>query len=308
MPIISVLGKVLTMSLDGQDQDGRGEDLQDDVPDPSLSPSNRSEGRGRGGNRSHSRSRSRSVRRHKHKRKSRHHRRSRSSSRSRSRSSSRMRRYINQSLSSALQPLQQQIANLSSPSSSSGSAEFQELRRQQQELAIENKAASLSSAGAKSQYRCLAAINLNLSHAVEAIDDLLISRSSPDDPVYQALSPIRNSVSSSAEKASERIDLIFKADQEPKSGWKALSLYDEKKLQGNSDPEKHKVWASCLKAVQETQKKSIRPSPQPQPFRQQPGWNPGRSSYSGGVGKSLLSVKSISFNIFLFRHGSREFQ
>lgn len=239
-----------------------------------------------------SRSRSRSARRHKSSRNSKHrHRRSHSRSASRSRSSSqKMRHYINESLSSALQPLQQQLARLSGPAPPSGSvSEFQELRRQQQELAIENKATSLTSSGAKSQYRCLATINLNLNQAVEAIDELLISRPSPDDSIYQALSPIRNSVGAAVDAAVERIDLIFKADLEPRTGWKALSLYEEKKRQPNSDPEKYKAWASCLKAVQESQKKSARPSQQPQPFRQQPGWYSGRSSNSGGSDKSLSS-------------------
>ena len=223
-------------------------------------------------------------RRHKSHKRSRRHSRSRSRSRSRasSRGTEKIRHYINESLISALQPLQQQIASLSGAAPSPASSiEYQELRKQQQELAIETKSATLTSSGAQSQYRCLATINLNLNAAVEAIDELLISRPSPDDPVYLALAPIRTKVSAAVDIAAERIDLVFKADLEPKTGWKALSMYEEKKRQSATDPEKHKIWASCLKAANESQKKASRPASQP--FRQQPGWNPGRSGYSGAV-------------------------
>lgn len=236
--------------------------------------------------RSRTRSRSRS---HRHHKKSKRHRRSRSksSSRASSHGSAQIQQYIDNSLSQALQPLHQQLARLSAPTITTGShAEYQELRKQQQELAIETKASSLTSDGAKSQYRCLASINLNLNQAVEAIDELLLSRPSPEDPIYQALNPIRNQVSAAVDIGSERIDLICKADAEPKIGWKAISLYEEKKRQPSSDPEKNKIWASCLKAVQE-QKKTVRP-PQ-QPFRPAPGWNPGRSSYAGQKSQSTCS-------------------
>lgn len=139
----------------------------------------------------------RGHRRHKSHKRSRRHSRSRSRSRSRasSRGTEKIRHYINESLISALQPLQQQIASLSGAAPSPASSiEYQELRKQQQELAIETKSATLTSSGAQSQYRCLATINLNLNAAVEAIDELLISRPSPDDPVYLALAPIHQSI------------------------------------------------------------------------------------------------------------------
>ena len=297
MSLSSVIGR-----MNGEGGEDESSDVRHDrSPTPQSHSFDPAGSRSRGGkedlrrSRSHSRSHSHSTRHHRSK-KSKHRRRrsySRSASRSRSssRSSTKMRHYINDSLTSALQPLQQQLERLSGSAPSSNSAvELQELRRQQQELTIENKAASLSSSGAKSQYRCLASINLNLNQATEAIDELLISRPSPDDPIYQALSPIRISVSAASDAAAERIDLIFKADLDPKIGWKALSLFEEQKRQPTSDPEKCKAWASCLKTVQDTQKKSSRPSQQSepfrqqsQPFRQQPGWNPGRSSSGGAV-------------------------
>ena len=278
LPRTRIPSDLVTITMDdinALEEDRTGESpprrrSQSPPPDDPAACNNRIE---RSRTRSHSRSGSRSQSQ-RHKRSKRHH-------RSRSKSSSRT------CNSQALQPLHQQLARLSAPLVTSGShAEYLELRKQQQELAIETKASSLSSDGAKTQYQCLASINLNLNQAVEAINELLISRPSPDNSVYQALNPICTKVSAAADIASERIDLICKADSEPKIGWKAISLYEEKKRQPSSDPEKNKIWASCLKAVQE-QKKTVR-SPQ-QPFRPAPGWNPGRSSYAGGVTNTLYT-------------------
>ena len=96
---------------------------------------------------------------------------------------------------------------------------------------------------------------MKLSNAVEALNDYLLSSSSPEDETYKALSPIRDLVSSASDEAKERINLIFKADQDPKLGWKTVLMMEEKKRHIQPDPKKDKLWASCYRQVQESQKK-----------------------------------------------------
>ena len=207
---------------------------------------------------------------------------------------SKMQDMINSLLSSALALLQQQLAKISSASNDS-SSQLRDLRKQQKLLEIESKSHSLSSAGAHSQFCCMAGLALKLNGAIESSKEILLSCSSPEDPMYQSIAAIRDQRKLAVDNANERIDLIFKANANPKIGWKAISMYKEKQRQPNSDPKKHKLWLSCLKLVQDQQKKASRPAATP--FYPQPGWKPGRGLYSGGGTKSSYSwYQSYAFS------------
>ena len=186
-----------------------------------------------------------------------------------------MQNLIDRSVSSALMPLQQQLKKLSNPVNDV--SQLQLLRQQQKQLEIETKSASLTSPGAQSQFRCLANIQLSLNNAIEGLDDVLPKF---EDGAAELFSDIRNQISSAAEQATDRIEMIFRADSDPKIGWKALSIYDEKRKASTDDPEKLKMWTSCLKAASDAQKKSTSKNDR-QPFRSQPGWQSGRNAFQG---------------------------
>ena len=131
----------------------------------------------------------------------------------------------------ALRPLQEQLARLNLSSAPLLAATEQKEQKQQlQLLQNETKAASLSSTGAQSQYRCLASIHMQLSNA-----EFLLTRPSPDDAIYQSISPIKEPISGAVSTAKERIQLIFQADSDPKVGWKVITLYEEKQHLPDSD-------------------------------------------------------------------------
>ena len=109
---------------------------------------------------------------------------------------------------------------------------------------------------------------MKLSNAMEAIDDLMISQPSPDDDNYKALKAIKDQVESASKDASERAELVIKADQDPKLGWKTVTKYEEVRRQGAQNGESDKLWSSCYKQVQDAQKKKV---PISQPFRRLPG-------------------------------------
>merc|ERR1712029_532722 len=100
-------------------------------------------------------------------------------------------------------------------------------------------------------YRSLANIRLKVSNAVEALDDFLLCFSSSEDETYKAISPIKSTLEEAVGEADDRINLIFKADTEPKYGWKAITAMEEKKKLSSSDPEKDKAFAACFKKVQD---------------------------------------------------------
>ena len=115
----------------------------------------------------------------------------------------------------------------------------------------------MTSAGAQSQFKSLANIKQKIVNACEALDDyLLATSSSPDNEAHKAISPIKEMLQGAIVDAESRIDLIFKADSEPKYGWKAITAYKEKQNLDNKDPEKEKAFAACLKEVQDADKKS----------------------------------------------------
>ena len=103
--------------------------------------------------------------------------------------------------------------------------------------------------------------------------------------------------------ADDRIDLIFKADTEPKYGWKAITALDEKKKLSSKDPEKDKAFAACLKKVQDADKKATKSHSQSQgrSFRGAPGGNPGYSSSGRDTtAKNCQSEISSLVTFFLF--------
>jgi hypothetical protein len=231
------------------------------------------------------------------------HRRRRSPSSSSSRSpgkksdfESTIRRVVDVNLKAALEPLCSQLQRMESSQSqnqtsvqgqdsvSTVAQELFEIRSKQKDLSIESKVSSLNTPGAKSQYRCIATIDSKLESVLVKLDELTLSLDSPEDPLYQALSTIREEVQSASDLASDRADSIFRADLDPKNGWVALTLYDEKVKQGKSDPEKDKLFASCLKQVQDDRKKKTFVSSKQAsglPFRGVPGSQPGFNSYPG---------------------------
>ena len=146
----------------------------------------------------------------------------------------------------------------------------------------------MSSPGGQSQYRAFASVGLTLNAAIEALDDLMITKTSPEEEIYKALTPIKEKMISASKEVEDRVDLIFKADQDSKFGWKAVSLLEEKERLGTKDPEKDKAFQSCLKQVQDAHKKSFSSSSasrSSRPFSRRPGGEPGfnGSSSSGDV-------------------------
>lgn len=199
-------------------------------------------------------------------------------------------------IQSALLPLQQQLRNLSSPSSDS--AQLNDLRLQQKQLAIESKSAALSTPGGRSQYRCIANLQLDIANSLDVLDSAVTPQIPTDNPLHAAITLARNHLSSAATKAADRIDLILLADSDPRHGWKALNLYEEKQRQPNSNPEKMKVWNSCIKAAQESSKpKPAKGNRFQKPFRSEPGSEPGRSQHSGRLIFSLFLVYILSDNL-----------
>ena len=171
----------------------------------------------------HSEADSRKSRSKKKKRK-RHHR-----SRSESRSSSRGADF-KRVLAEALGPITKKLAELSRENSSeaSTSGDLQEIRERQQLLDIETKAATMKTAGAQSQFRCMAGIKRRITNSITALDEFMLSLESPDDPAYMQISGIKEELAKAEEEAAERISLIFKADEDPKVGWSAISMMDKK--------------------------------------------------------------------------------
>ena len=242
-----------------------------------------------------SRSRSHSRRKHKKKRKSKHHRRHRQHSSSSSSSSSsspkrrsssgsdKIARMISQSLEKNLASFQQRLGLVPGGSKENESA-LQDQKKRLQQLEIESKANSLGSPGAQSQYRAMANIQLKISYAVEALDDFLLSTSSsPDDDIHKGICPVKEILQNAIADASLRMYLIGKADANPKHGWKAITVYEEKQRQEINDPEKEKDFNQALKKVQDADKK--KPSTSSKSFRFPPGSsrNSGSSSSSGVI-------------------------
>ena len=139
-----------------------------------------------------------------------------------------MKDLIHSSLASALRPLESKLQQLSSAPSSKGdpslNSDLKEIRAKQQQLLIDTRANTLSSAEAQSQYRSLANIRLKVSNAVEALDDYLLCFSSSEDEMFKAISPIKSTLEEAVGEADDRINLIFKADTEPKYGWKVKTV------------------------------------------------------------------------------------
>ena len=231
------------------------------------------------------RSRSRSKRRKKHKR--RHH---SSSSRSSSRNLD-IRRAVEESLqrslSQVLDPIQRQIAEISKGNSeASGSndvnVDIQDLREKQQILDIKTKAATMKTACAQAQYRIMASVKRRITNSIAQLEEIRLTCEF-EDPTYKAIKEVTEELTKAETEAADRISLLFKADEDPKVGWRALTIFDEKKKrEEKADPETDKLFATCVKQVQDTSKKFKGDgySVGKRPFRPRPGWNSG-SSYSG---------------------------
>ena len=219
---------------------------------------------------------SRKSRSKKKRRKRRH--RSRSDSRSSSRGAD-----FKRVLEEALGPITKKLAELSKENGAeASSSDLQEIRERQQLLDIETKAATMKTAGAQSQFRVLAGIKRRVTNSITALDDFMLSLDSPDDPAYAQIAGIKAELGKAEEEASERISLLFKADEDPKVGWSALTMLDKKRNMEKTNPETDKLFASCVRQVQESNKKPKTSDygSGKRPFRPGPGWSPG-NSYSG---------------------------
>jgi len=152
------------------------------------------------------------------------------------------------------------------------------MKEKQQQQDIATKAAALNSVGGQSQYRSVASLQLHMKNALSRLEEALLLLDSPDDPIFAALSPVREDISKAIAEADERLSLIVRADADPKIGWRALSIYESKQKASKLDSEKEKVFTSCLKEVQEeVKKKSGSHTYGKKPFRQGPS-----GFYSGG--------------------------
>ena len=149
------------------------------------------------------------------------------------------------------------------------------MKAKQDELDIQTKAASLKSSGGQSQYRSVAKLRLHMKNALSRLDDALILFDSPEDPIYNALTPVRDDIDKAIAEADDRLDLISRADADPKLGWRALSIYENKQKTSRLDPEKEKIFASCLKEVQDESKKKATTSGYKKTFFPGPGQYPG---------------------------------
>ena len=177
-------------------------------------------------------------------------------------------------------------------------------------LQIESKALSLSSGGAQSQYRAFATIGVKLKDAVEAIDEFMLARFSPEEEGFKELNSVKATIQEASDETEERIGLIFKADAVPKLGWKALTIYEEKKrLSGDKEnnAEAEKAFAACVKQAQDETKKSkpTASSSSSRPFRARPGSRSGFSNtgdvvvHKGGTIPTVFCSMPANHFIFL---------
>jgi hypothetical protein len=175
-----------------------------------------------------------------------------------SQSYAKLSRMIND-LKAALTPIAKQLSRITGPSTLESNLdvtkELNEICFKLKDLSIKSKISNLKTPGAQSRYRCVAGINAKLKTSLVKLDDLMLILESPEEPMYQALFSNRENISGAAEIASERTKMIFRADMDPKNGWPALTMYEEKGHQGKGDAEKDKLFASCLKQVQDSRKK-----------------------------------------------------
>ena len=86
---------------------------------------------------------------------------------------------------------------------------------------------------------------------------------------------------------ADRMDTILKADVDPQHGWAAVSLLEEKQRQSKSgNAEKEKLFAECLKSIQDkknkekTDAKDAKPG---HPFPRGPGRAPGTYANFQGI-------------------------
>ena len=125
----------------------------------------------------------------------------------------------------------------------------------------------------------MATMKLRITNACAQLDDIMLTLDSPDEPLYKAMQSVKDELGKAETDAVDRIALLIKADEDPKYGWRALTLLEEKKKHGSADPETDKLFASCVKQVQESTKKPKSESAGvKRPFSQGPGWYPGGSN------------------------------
>ena len=90
-----------------------------------------------------------------------------------------MEKSIQKNFATFLKPFEEKLKQITSIQKEPSGVGLAELRQQQLKLVIDTQAKSLSSAGTQSQYRCVANMKLKISNAVEALDDFLITSTSP---------------------------------------------------------------------------------------------------------------------------------
>ena len=264
----------------------------------------------RSASRSKSRDKSRSRSRSKSQSRSRERRDRREKSRSESRERSiddYVKRSLTTQLQSVLDPIKRQLIQVTQSQTQregvDSSSCIEDLKAKQDALDIQTKAASLKSTGGQSQFRSVATLRLHMKNALTRLDDALLMLDSPEDPLFAALTPVRGDIEKAIAEADDRMDLITRADADPKLGWRALSIYESRQKASKLDPEKEKIFSSCLKEVQEDAKKKASSSGYKKPFRSGPGNHPGAGyGYSGEfIFKRVVmanEVKGIRVYIF----------
>ena len=189
-------------------------------------------------------------------------------------------------LNSILSPIKRQLLQVTATQTQRDTGDqasaLQDMKAKQDQLDIQTKAASLKSSGGQSQYRSVASLQLHMKNALNRLQDVLLLLDSPDDPIFCALAPVQEDISKAISEADDRLDLITRADADPKCGWRALSVYENRQQSSKLDPEKEKIFSSCLKEVQEETKKKALTFSYKKPFRSGPGSYPGAAQgYSG---------------------------
>lgn len=167
-----------------------------------------------------------------------------------------MKKWIKDSISEAVKD-NQINPNSSETNDRDITKELKVLKLSQKELLIEKKASALTAEGAQSQFRVLSRACLKLDSAMEKLDDLSLSVEDPEEPLYQAISSIKEDISEAQDKLTDRLDSIRRADAVPNGiGWKALSKYEKLVEEGNTkNPEKDKLFSDCIKKSSEEKKK-----------------------------------------------------
>ena len=148
--------------------------------------------------------------------------------------------------------LAQSTASQGEGFSSQMNQDIEGLKQDQREFFLEKKVQSLSTPGAKSQYRAMATIGLKIESALVKLDEITASLPVSEGILRDSLSSLRKDLSSAEDISEERCALIVKADDDPANGWQALTRYEKLLEVGKGgNPDQEKLFSECLRKVEE---------------------------------------------------------